>query len=274
GSRTLGTRVVGWEAAYHGGATNSRGSMRKYVFTFIALTFLLAACRIESNILIDISEDGSAVVAAEVGFDEDMLDLFTHGGGDPADILDELPDLGGSAPEATTRVEGDMTFFGVEIGVDDLSTYDFPGAGEAFFSDFSFEIDDSSATLTVSIGATGLGDFGGEDLLFDPSQFTGDFFSANVIVKMPGTVTEHNADEVRADGSLVWELPLSGSIDIFATSKFGESGVTWVWFVVGGVLLIGVIAVVAAVMTSRRDSEKAVAQAAAEHDSRELDAES
>jgi hypothetical protein len=239
--------------------------MRKYVLAFFGLALVLSACRIESNIIMNIDEDGSATVGAEIGFDEEMLDLVTQGGGDPSDILGDLPDLGGDGVEPIERVEGDMTYYGVTTNIDDLSTYDFDGFEGEAFSEFSYQFDDSSATLAAKVDATGIGDLGGEDLGIDPSEITGDIFSARVLVAMPGTIAEHNADEVMGDGTLVWNLPLSGSKDIFATSTFGGSSFNWIWLLVGGVLLIGVVAAVAAVMTSRKDSEKAVAAAAARY---------
>jgi hypothetical protein len=240
--------------------------MRKYTLAFLALALLLSACRIESNILLDVSEDGSAIVGAEIGFDEEMLDLVSQGGGDPSDILGELPELGGENIEPIERVEGDMTYYGAQTSIDDLSTYDFDGLQGETFSEFSYEFDDSTATLAARVESTGIDDLGGEGLPIDPSEITGDIFSANVIVKMPGTVTEHNADEVRSDGSLVWKLSLTGTKEIFAAATFGESSQDWIWFIVGGVLLLGVIAAIAAVMASRKDAEKAVAEAAAAHE--------
>jgi len=239
--------------------------MRKYVLAFFGLALVLSACRIESNIILNIDEDGSATVGAEIGFDEDMLDLVTQGGGDPSDILGDLPDLGGDGVEPIQRVDGDMTYYGVTTNIDDLSTYDFDGFEGEAFSEFSYQFDSNSATLAATVDATGVGDLGGEDLGIDPAEITGDIFSARVLVAMPGTIAEHNADEVMSDGTLVWNLPLSGSKDVFATSTFGSSSFNWMWLLVGGVLLIGVIAAVAAVMTSRKDSEKAVAAAAAQH---------
>jgi hypothetical protein len=248
--------------------------MRKYVLAFFGLALVLSACRIESNIIMNIDEDGSATVGAEIGFDEEMLDLVTQGGGDPSDILGDLPDLGGDGVEPIERVEGDMTYYGVTTNIDDLSTYDFDGFEGEAFSEFSYQFDDSSATLAAKVDATGIGDLGGEDLGIDPSEITGDIFSARVLVAMPGTIAEHNADEVMGDGTLVWNLPLSGSKDIFATSTFGGSSFNWIWLLVGGVLLIGVVAAVAAVMTSRKDSEKAVAAAAAQYQADEQSQES
>jgi hypothetical protein len=236
--------------------------MRKYVLAIFGLALLLSACRIESNIILDINEDGSATVGAEVGLDEEMLDLVSQSGGDPEELLSDLPSLDGEDAEPTNRVEGDMTFFGFTTTVDDLSTYDFAGLQGETFSEFVYESDDSSATLTATVDATGIGDLGGGELPIDPSEITADLFSARVLVTMPGTVTEHNADEVTGDGTLVWNLPLSGSLDIFATSTVGNTAPTWFWFVLGGILIIGIGAAVAAVTMSRKNSEKAVAAAA------------
>jgi hypothetical protein len=246
--------------------TNSRDTMRKYVLAFFGLALLLSACRIESNIILDINEDGSATVGAEVGFDEEMLDLMSQSGGDPSDLLSDLPDLGGDGVEPIERVEGDMTFYGAETTVENLSTYDFDGLQGESFSEFSYVFDDNSATLAAQVDATGIGDLGGGDLPIDPSEITADIFAARVIVSMPGSVTEHNADEVSGDGTLIWNLPLSGSLDIFATSTFGSTTPSWIWFIVGGMLIVGIIAAVAAVMKSRKDSENAVAAAAAAHE--------
>jgi len=255
------------------GTTNSRDIMRKYVLAFFGLALLLSACRIESNIILDINEDGSATVGAEVGFDEEMLDIMSQSGGDPSDLLSDLPDLGGEGVEPIQRVEGDMTFYGVTTTVEDLSTYQFDGLqGESFY-EFSYESDDDSATLAASVDATGFGDLAGGDLPIDPTDITAEIFAARVVVSMPGTVTEHNADEVSTDGTLIWNLPLSGSKDIFATSTFGNTTPSWIWFIVGGILIVGIIAAVAAVMKSRSDSQKAVATAAAAHEDQPEDKE-
>ncbi|MEN8041737.1 MAG: hypothetical protein ABFR95_09560 [Actinomycetota bacterium] len=240
--------------------------MRKYVLAFFALTLLLSACRIESNIRIDIAEDGSAGVGVEIGFDEELLDLATQGGGDLDDMIGDLPDFGDGVSEPIQRVEGDMTYFGVQTAVDDLATWDFGGAQEEFFSEFSYIHNDKSATLAAEIASAGLGDLGGEELPIDPSDLTDDFFSAKVFVKMPGTVTESNADEVLPDGTLVWNLGLTGATEILASSSYGASSISWIWFVVGGVLIVGILAAIAAVVTSRKESEKAVAAAAAAHE--------
>ncbi|MCL1593124.1 MAG: hypothetical protein M3132_02075 [Actinomycetia bacterium] len=240
--------------------------MRKYVFIFALLAISLAACRVESNILLDIDEDGSASVGAEIGFDEEFKNLLEQSGADPDEILSDLPDFGGESVQPIERTEGDMTFVGATSQVDDLSTFDFAsGDGSEFFSEFSYEFDASSANLRATVTAADLG--GGDgDLPIDPSALTGDLFSANVIIKMPGNVVEHNADEVRSDGTLVWIVSLTESTQISAVSDFGSSTSTWIWFVLGGVLIIGIMAGIAATIVSRKDADKAVAAAAAEHE--------
>lgn len=237
--------------------------MRKYLLALFGLALLLSACRIESNIVLDINEDGSATIGVEIGFDQEMLDLATQGGADPSDILGELPDLGGDTVEPINRVDGDMTYFGVQTTVDDLSTYEFNEALGSNFSEFSFVIDNEVATLVATVDATGVDGFGDVELPIDPSQITGDLFSANVIIKMPGTVTKHNADEVRSDGSLVWKLPLTGTTEIVATSDFGTSTNTVILFIVGGLMIIGAVAAGAAIRASKRKSEEAAVTAAA-----------
>jgi len=229
------------------------------------MTLLLSACRIESNVLLDINEDGSATIDTEIGFDEAMLDLISSGGDDPSEILQDLPGFGDDNVVPTTRTEGDMTYFGVSTQVADLSNYDFSGFQIEMFPEFSYTFDASSATLTAAIDMEGLGGSDGDELLFDLSDLADDVFSAKLVVMMPGTVTEHNADEERADGALVWNLPIAGSLDILAISQFGDSPASWIWIVVAVVILVGVATMTGAVVMSKRGPEKAVAAAATAH---------
>lgn len=240
--------------------------MRKYLFIFVLAALVLTACRAESNIIIDIEEDGSATISAEIGFDEEMLDLLSQTGDDPAELFtqDLPPEAEGF--ESYSRTSGDMTYYGFSGSVDDLENNAFLELGDfaSDFADFSYTTDGDLATLEASIISADIGG-GLGDLPIDPTDITGDIFSANVVVSMPGTVVEHNADEVRSDGSLVWSIPLTGAVDVFAVSDTGSGSASWIWWVVIGVLAIGIIAGIAAVIVSRKDSKKAVAAASAAH---------
>ena len=159
-----------------------------------------------------------------------------------------------------------MTYFGVFGEVDDLSTLQAGSSELEGFSSFSYTFDESSATLDAVISAADTGDFGDlGDFGLDPSTITDEFFSANLIVTMPGTVTESNADVVRGDGSLVWAIPLTGETEVFATSDLGANATSWFIFVLVLVLLVGAIAAIVAVTVSRRTSQKAVDEAVAAH---------
>ena len=171
--------------------------MRKFAVLIALLVVVLAGCRVESNIILDINEDGSAIVGAEIGFDEEFQALMADGGADPADMFGDLPTIGDDVI-TTERTEGDMSFVGVESNVEDLTTFSASQGELDSFTEFSYEFDDESAKLfaVVSTAETDLGGGELEELGFDPSQLTDDFFSANVVVTMPGEVTEHNADVV------------------------------------------------------------------------------
>jgi hypothetical protein len=247
--------------------------MRKYLFVFMLAALVLTACKAESNIIIDIEEDGSATVSAEIGFDEEMLGLLSQTGDDPADLFTEELPPEAEGFEAYSRTDGDMTYYGFSGEIDDLESNTFLDLGQEFaadFAEFSYTTDDDTATLSASIASADIGG-GLGDLPIDPTDITGDIFSANLIVSMPGAVVEHNADEVRGDGSLVWNIPLVGSIDVFAESSTASGTSAWVWWVLIGVLAIGIIAGIAAVMLSRNDSKKAVAEAAEAHDASSAD---
>ncbi|GMR01862.1 MAG: hypothetical protein BMS9Abin20_0184 [Acidimicrobiia bacterium] len=240
--------------------------MRKFLFIFALLAIALSACRAESNVILTIEEDGSATVGAEMGFDQEFRDLLEQAGFSADDMVSRLSGSGGEDLQPILRTDGDMTYFGASSSVDDLSTLDLSTEGMDFFSEFfsvfSYEFDDSSARLTATVESP---DFsgGGENFPFDPSAITREVFSANVIVSMPGTVGEHNADEIRSDGTLVWNIPLTGSTTIVATSEYGSGSNSWIFWVLGGVLIVGIVAAATAMIVSRKEAEKAVATAAA-----------
>lgn len=229
--------------------------MRKYTLIFIVLALVLTACRIESNVGLDIRDDGSATVTVEIGFDDEFLALMgSQGGFTQDDFLSEI--MAESDGEVFERREGDMNYFGVKSEVDDLSTWD-AETDATQFTNFSFSSDDSGAQLAATIVAEDTGDFGG-DFGFDPSTITGDFISATLTVRMPGTVTAHNADEVR-DGNLIWNIGLTGTTDVTATSTFGGSDFPWIVVLLIVVLIAALVGAVAALIVSRKNNERQLA---------------
>ena len=239
--------------------------MRKNLLVIALLALVLSACRIETNIIMNIEEDGSAEVGAEVGFDEEFMQFLEQSGGSPEDIFTDLPQFEDGDGVATERVDGDMTYYGFISTIEDITSYDPNTDTEDAFSSFEVSVDDSSARIEAELVATDLEGLGGDEFPIDPSMITDEFFSANLLVSMPGEVTEHDADEVRGDGTLVWNIPLSGSKSVNAVSDFGSSSGNLILIILLVVLAIGIIAAVVATVVSRRESQKAVEAAAASH---------
>lgn len=243
--------------------------MRKILLLIGALALLLAACRAEINLVIDVAEDGVTTAAVEIGMDEEFQQLIGSGGGDPSEILGGGFDFGAVGEgESYQREEDGLTYWGSEAtfsSFEELSAnLANPADGDSPFSSFSFEQDDEQATLRATL-STPEDEVNTGEIPFDPSQITSEVFAVNLIFGMPGNVEEHNADRVLADGRLLWEIPLvGGEKEVFAQSSFGSSSLWWVWLVLGIVLVAGIAAVIIATMRSRRRSEEAIEAAGAE----------
>ena len=241
--------------------------MKKLVLLIAGIALLTVACRAEMNVLVDINEDRSGTAAFEFGLDEEFLSVIESSGGSVDDLFGEL-DFPADEGTATVRTEGDMTYTGVSKEFTDVNEAmsdlaGVTGSTDQLFQEFSFTMDEETAELTANVSAPeeDLGDIG-----LDPSALTGDVFSANFILGMPGTIVEHNADEVMADGRLRWDLPiLGGDKDIYAKSEFGSSSLLWLLIVLGVVLIVGVAAIIAAIVMGKRQSKQAVADAASQY---------
>lgn len=241
--------------------------MKKLVLLVAGIALLTVACRAEINVLVDIEEDRSGTIAFEFGLDEEFRDLIESSGGTTDDLFGEF-DLGIDGGTVIERTEGDMVYTGATRDFEDISNVmtDLIGdtSGEGMFTEFSFVMDDETAALSA-MASTDSEDLGGE-IPFDPSELTDDVFSANFILGMPGTVVEHNADEVLSDGRLLWSLPILGGTKTFvAKSEFGGgSSLWWLWIILGIVAVVGVAAIVAAVVLGKRQEKQAVTEAASQ----------
>lgn len=214
--------------------------MRKMWPALVALVILTTACRLETNVIIEVQDDGSGTVTTELGLDEEMQGLLeSFGGGE--DILAGL-DFGTANP-TETRVEGDMTFFGASQSFTDVAevqTLLDENQDQASFEEFELSVDEDGATLVARTGPLSAQDgLDPESLPFDPSQLTDDVFAANIFVSMPGRVTQHNADEVMADGRLRWSISLTDPLDIEAEATFGGGGVPWLPIGIAAVVVLG-----------------------------------
>jgi len=234
------------------------------VLMIVGVALAAAACRAEMNVFLDINEDQSAAMTVEFGLDDELTALLESSGGTTDDLLGEM-DFADEGGEAFVRTEDDMTYTGVKMEFDSIAdmkkALSEENGGDGMFNQFSFVMDESSAELTASITAP---EEDSGDLPIAPEDLTEDLFSANLIVGMPGNVVEHNADKVLPDGRLSWSLPLlGGSVDVHARSELGGSAIPWLWIILGIVLVLGIIAVIVAVVLGKKQQKQAVDDAAA-----------
>jgi hypothetical protein len=216
----------------------------------VVLALLTVACRAEVNVVVEVEEDGSGIYAAEVGLDDELQELFANFGAESNDFLGnfdlDLPETS----ETSERVEGDMTYFVTTFTfgtVEELDAVIESASAEAGnrFENFSLTVSDDGAVLDAEIVVPDVteGLSQAEGLGLDPTQLTDEFFSVNVIVGMPGSVEESNADRTLPDGRLQWALPLTGGkVDMHAVSSTGSSG--FPWWILGVLVLIGFAALV------------------------------
>ena len=231
------------------------------------LALVAVACRAEANVVLDIAEDGSGTYTVELGLDDELQELlagFTGGEGGlipgfdfGALGLDDNP-----LDSIPSRTDGDMTYYGNSATfatLDELKALIANAAGEGNnFDAFDVTLEDEKVRVSATAGAPG--DLAGDVDLPISLDFFESAFTASVIIDMPGTVTEHNADEVLPDGSLKWDISLTDGVDIQALSDLSESSFPWV-FVIVILVLLAALGLVLVVM--RRNSATAASAVAA-----------
>lgn len=214
--------------------------MRRLIVLASLLALVATACKLETNFGAVINADGSGTIIGEIGFDDEAAELFLEGG-DPFEG-NELADT----PGARTRQErrGDLTFYIVEIDVDDITDADqqLIDTESSLLSNLEITVTDNLVTVRGSASAED--SLGGDTGDFDPGVLE-DAISANVYFTLPGSILSHNAD--RQDGNtLFWEVPvLGGTLEIRAesdptgtpASSSSDGSPVWAYGVIAAVLL-------------------------------------
>ncbi len=175
---------------------------------------LLTACK--ANVITEIKPDGSGSFAIEYGFTADEISTYGMVLDDQfcntlAEDSDDMPS--GTVSQETRGEETWCVFTSPFATLDDL---------RVLYSDMEMTITD----LRISDGKAYY------DVSIDMSGDTGTMGMMEMywVVKMPGTISQHNATEV--DGStLRWDMSTGGILHATATSSTGGSST--IWWVVG-----------------------------------------
>jgi hypothetical protein len=204
------------------------------------LALLASACRLESNLVAEINADGSGVIGAEIGYDEEaaaFFEQFTEG----EDPFADSPMAG--IPGAVTREEdrGGMHYVISTAEVEDIVA----ALDEAIAADENGLVRDLSITISETrieiAGNAGMGAaLEGAEGMLSPEQLE-ESLGANVRLTLPGAILEHNATS-RDGNTLTWALPISGE-EIEITAVSDPTGSEGGGFPVWAIIVIAVVAV-------------------------------
>lgn len=199
--------------------------MKRFLILISLLSILTAGCRAEVGLLLDVAEDGSGTLAAEVGIDQQLRGLIDQLGGDSDAIISGL-DLGLTGT-SDTRVDGELTVYTTEVVFSDTAAI--PEAAAGNFTSFTLDLTDEGTSLEATLDLAG-----GLDLSqfpLDPATFDSEALQARILVSLPGDPANHNADEILDDGRFAWTIPLDTSLYMFADTVYPTSGFPW-WLVI------------------------------------------
>ncbi len=209
--------------------------MKRLSILVAILAIVVAGCKAEVRLLLDVAENGTGTLAAEVGIDQQLRNLIDTLAGDGEAIISGL-DLGLDG-ESSTRVEGELTVYTTEVAFDDVA--DIPDAAAGDFTSFDLELTDEGSSLEATLDLAGELDL--SQFPVDPSLIDPQALEARIVVTLPGDVSEHNADEITADGGFAWAIPLDGELYMFAKTLYPKAG--FPWWLVGLLVFSGALAV-------------------------------
>jgi sensor c-di-GMP phosphodiesterase-like protein len=210
-----------------------------------SLIFLLSGCK--ANMITKLNADGSGTFAQEIGFTAEEISSLSSMGTEGSICTSTESEMTNMPANAVRREE--------KRGEETWCIYESPfGSLEELKSIYG-----STDVLVNDISLVN-----GKihyDITLDMSGDSGTSLSViqmKWIVEMPGTVSNHNADEV-SGSTLTWNLVAGPNLNMYADSSTGGN-MTW-WIIAGiGALclcLVVIILVVAVVFFVSRNKKKA-----------------
>lgn len=235
----------------------------KKLLVLIALgAILLAGCRLEARVGLDVREDGSGEAVVEVGIDDELLELIQPVGIDVDQIIEGLGVVSGSG-DVDERREGDTNYYAVTRAFTSVAELeDIIGSlGDIDVGEVSLQVDDGGAVFAGRLAPPEIDATLGGVGLIDPGQLEG-AVEFNLDLILPGDIVSHDADEVLADGTLRWSIALDGPTEMNAESTFGGGGFP-AWLI--AIIAAGVVGIGGFLALGRsRDTRAGDAVAAAE----------
>lgn len=250
------------------------------LLAIFAAVLLLASCRVDTTVTVDVAEDGSGTVVVVVELDREAAQQL----GDPATAvrLDDLRQAGWAVDEPATAEDGTLTYRATRPFA---SPEDLPrvlgevGGGDGgpdstgTFRDVSLQVQDAFAgtdyEFSTDVELTGsLEQFsdegltsalGGLPLARTPEELTAlgaddpETASLSLRVRLPGGTSTSNG--TIDDGTAAWSFPVTGGAATSETATAGSSvsqRTPVVVMAVGGLLVVlGLVAAGVALLRRR-----------------------
>ncbi len=192
--------------------------MRRIVLAAALLALVAVGCKAELNLVVDLEADGSGTLELQSGFDDEFIQLVFQGQ-DPAEAVQDNDFAELENAEFDTYEEGEFTFYRITVPFTDPAEVLQAAADDVPVEAIEVTVTDDEVRVSAQT-QEGVGDLVGSDDLqgFSPDVLA-DTISLHVRLRMPGEVTSTNADRTLPDGTLEWDVPLTGAgLDIQAVS--------------------------------------------------------
>lgn len=227
--------------------------MRRLI-PIVVLAVLMTGCKVKVDQGFELNSDGSGTASIVFGFDEELMELMSSfaPGDDPLDqMTSDLPagwDASDWSEGGFTGLEASTDFDNL-AGLHSVASQVFSGEDGLFETFLVQETGDGAfrfeATMSGETLEQGLEGVEGFDLGGSIEDLSETFFDAEIKVKFPGEVVDHNADAQESDGTLTWDVHLTDSGRVIRAESAPGTGLPLLP-IAGAAALILVIGIVVA----------------------------
>ena len=256
----------------------------KYLVLGIMLTTLVTGCGMKSNVMLDINDKKDVNFQVLIAMDDEMLDTMLSMGETSLDEDEESTEM----PEAKTHTDEERWNYLKEGFTSDLSEDQYEKYTEGKFKGYKVSVfkgnidevtkDKADEKFNLSLAS----DINGDEkdnitlftkkgnnyvanLKFDNSsneEFSSvnnysssmDLFEMKFVVTLPTKAISNNADSVSSDGkTLTWDMTKDAKDINFEFNFNGSKSNNMVMYAIaGGVLAVGIIALVVVVSNNKK----------------------
>ena len=207
----------------------------------ILFLLLLSACQVKLDQATLVRGDGSGTLSVVIALDDELRELMAASDQDIKAMAESLP----VGFDTRDYVEGDLEGIASSVDFADLGQLNDLLAGELGGGQVAENVSVMREGDAFRFRAT-LGDVSGQLAQLDSAgafltdEVFDDVFDITIRVRLPGDLVDHNADEVGANGELLWRIDSAASGELYATSSVATGvSMSLMMVVVAGVAALG-----------------------------------